>query len=85
MLKYLTIAVALGGTAFVYSASTAPQACAAGLGCCMERANTGKAPWIQRAEKTTLAQCKKLNAKDNNGQGDKILKPLGRVMWSIKC
>lgn len=84
MLKYLTAAVVLGGGFFAYSASTAPSACAGGLGCCMTRVDEKTAPWIQMDGKTSIKQCKALN-KDRDGGADKILQPTGKVMWSIKC
>lgn len=84
MLKLLGLAIVMGGGFLAYSASTAPSACAAGLGCCMERADEDKAPWVQISDKPGIKQCKALNRKKDGGK-DKILKPEGKIMWSIKC
>lgn len=71
--------VAIGLNAF----TSVGEASAAGIGCCMQRANaSNEAPWFQVS--TDFNDCKRRNqgSPDNN---DNILKPLGLIWWNIQC
>ncbi len=77
--RTVVVSIIAGG----FLLSVQPQeAAAAGVGCCMKRAEAkDEAPWVQIPEQ--FSECEKKNREEDDD--DNILEPLGLYRWNIEC